>query len=283
MVRSGSGVVGGVIAPGAGGVEIGDKLGGQARGEGLAGEFGGVLVCEVLEHGERDEDGVARRPGGGFVAEQVELEGQVRLLPGDGGVDAGGVDLEQMELVWRELGDGAVGGGADLEGALEAIVGEERGAEDGGELAGGVTAEEVHLEEAVARGDEGLGEDEVVDGGGADVGNAVLVTLDGYGCDESAYGKSAIKLGQVGAGGRTDPEPGRKPGDRQQDGDKDDEQQRCLSEAATRSPGGSRAGTRLVCGQAGGECNGIVRALNSVWFGVHATGKETWFLVGVHA
>ena len=82
---------------------------------------------------------------------------------GDGGVDAAGVDLEEVELVWREHGDGAIGGGADLEVALEAVMSEEGEAEDFGELAGGVAADGVHLEEAVGCGDEGLGEDEVVE------------------------------------------------------------------------------------------------------------------------
>ena len=40
---------------------------------------------------------------------------------------------------------------------------DEGGAEDLGELAGGVAAEGVHLEEAVLSGDEALGEDEVVE------------------------------------------------------------------------------------------------------------------------
>ncbi len=87
----------------------------------------------------------------------------MRGLRGDGGVDAAAVDLEDVQLVGGEHGDGAVGGGADLEGALELVVIDEVGAEDLSELAGGMAAEEIHLEETVASGDEGLGEDEVVD------------------------------------------------------------------------------------------------------------------------
>ena len=93
----------------------------------------------------------------------TELEREMGALDGDGGVDAGGVALEEVELVGWEGGDGAVGGGADLEGALEAVVGEEAGAEDFGEGAGGVAAEGVHLPEAILCGDEALGEDEVVE------------------------------------------------------------------------------------------------------------------------
>ena len=56
---------GGVVAPGAYGVEVGDEGGGELGGEGFAGELDGVAVGEVLEHGEGDEEGVAGGPGGG--------------------------------------------------------------------------------------------------------------------------------------------------------------------------------------------------------------------------
>jgi hypothetical protein len=92
-----------------------------------------------------------------LIAEEAELEREVGALEVDGGVDAGGVAFEEVELIGGEGGDGAVGGGAEEEGALEAVVGEETGAEDFGEGAGGVAAEGVHLPEAVLRGDEALG------------------------------------------------------------------------------------------------------------------------------
>ena len=80
-----------------------------------------------------------------------------------------------MELIGREDRDGAVGGGADLHDALGAVMGDKAGAEDLGELAGGVAAEGFHLPEAVLRGDVTLGEDEVVERGGTEVGNALVV------------------------------------------------------------------------------------------------------------
>jgi hypothetical protein len=120
----------------------------------------------------------------------------VGVLDGDGGVDAGGVALEEVELVGWKGGDGAVGGGADLESTLEPVVGEEAGAEDLGECACGVAAEGVHLPEAVLCGDEALGEDEVVERGGADVGDAVGVALDGDGGGEAWDGDGAVKLGE---------------------------------------------------------------------------------------
>ena len=99
-----------------------------------------------------------------------------------------------MELVGGEDGDGAVGGGADLQGALEAVVLDEGGAEDLGELAGGVAAEGVHLPEAVLRGDEALGEEEVVEVGGVDGGDAVGVALDGDGGGEAGDGEGCRRV-----------------------------------------------------------------------------------------
>jgi hypothetical protein len=97
-----------------------------------------------------------------LIAEEAELEREMGALEVDGGVDAGGITLEEMELIGGKGGEGAVGGGAEEEGALEAVVSEEVGAEDLGEGAGGVTTEGVHLPEAVLCGDEALGEEEIV-------------------------------------------------------------------------------------------------------------------------
>jgi hypothetical protein len=170
-----------MIAPGDYGVEVGDEILGEAGGEGFAAEFGGEAGGEVLKHDEADEEAVARCPGTGLIAEETELEREMGALEVDGCVDAGRVTLEEVELIGGESSEGAVGGGADEEGALEAVVSEETGAKDFGEGAGGVASEGVHLPEAVLRGDEALGEDEVIERGGADVGNAVGVALDGDG------------------------------------------------------------------------------------------------------
>ena len=141
-----------------------------------------------MKHHQGDEEAVARGPGGGLIAEEAELEREAGALEFDGGVDAGGVALEEVELVGGEGGDSAVGGGSDEEGALEAVVCEEAGAKDFGEGAGGVAAEGVHLPEAVLSGDEALGEKEVVQGGGADMWDSVDVALDGDGSGEAGDG-----------------------------------------------------------------------------------------------
>jgi len=209
-----------VIAPGDYGVEVVDEVLGETCGEGFAAEFGGEARGEVLKHDEADEEAVAGRPGGGLIAEEAELEREVCALEVDGGVDAGGVALEEMELIGGDGGDGVVGGGADEEGALEAVVSEEAGAEDLGEGAGGVAAEGVHLPEAVLCGDEALGEEEVVERGGAEVGDAVGVALDGDGSGEAGDGEPAVELGEGVLHGLAEPVAG---GEEADDGEENDE------------------------------------------------------------
>ena len=221
FLRSGEvdgGLSGRVIAPGDYGVEVGEEVLGETRGEGFAAELGGEAGGEVLKHDECDEEAVTRGPGGGLIAEEAELEREVGALKFDGGVDAGGVALEEMELVGWESGDGAVGGGADEEGTLEAVVSDEAGTEDLGEAAGGVTSEGVHLPEAILCGDEALGEEEVVERGGAEVGDTVGVALYGDGSGEAGDGDGAIQLGQGVAHGLAEPVAG---GEDADDGEED--------------------------------------------------------------
>jgi hypothetical protein len=129
-----------------------------------------------------------------LIAEDTELDREMRALGGDGGVDATGVELEPVQLVGRERSGGAVGGGLDPEGALGAVMRDEAGSEDFGEFTGGVAAEDVHLPEAVLRGDEALCDDEIVERGGVDVRDAVGVALDGDGCGEPGDGEVSVYL-----------------------------------------------------------------------------------------
>ena len=202
----GGGVDDGMVAPGADGVEIGHEVGRELGGDGLAGQLFGEDVGEVFEHGEADQKRVARRPRSGGKAEDTELNGQMGLLDGHGGVDALGVELELMELIGWKDGEGAVGGGAELKEALRGVVGEELGAEDLGEGAGGVAAKGLHLPEAVLGGYKSLGDDEIVNAGGADVGDAVGVAGDGNSCGEGGERERAIDLGQRCVDGVTHPE-----------------------------------------------------------------------------
>jgi hypothetical protein len=124
------GLAGWMIAPGGYGVEVGDEMLREAGGEGFAVEFGGKAGGEVLKHDETDEKGVSWCPGCGLIAEEAELEWKMGALKFHRSVDSGGVSLEEVELIGGKGCDGAVGGGADEEGALKTVVSEERGAED---------------------------------------------------------------------------------------------------------------------------------------------------------
>jgi hypothetical protein len=154
-----------------------------------------------------------------------------------------------MELVGGEGGDGAIGGGSNEEGALEAIMGEEAGAKDLGEGAGGVAAERVHLPEAVLCGDEALGEKEVVERGGAEVGDAVSVALNGDGSGEAGNGDCAVELGEGVLHGLAEPVAG---GDEADDGEENDE-------------GGENDGDAADEASAVGLSRGLLRGEGFVW------------------
>ena len=196
------------VAPGVGGIEVGEESGGEMRGEGFPVELSGELGGELLGHDEGDEDGVARLPESGGVVEDMELDGEgvavegAAAVGGDEGVDAAGVDLELVKFVGGEDGDGAIGGGAELEVALLAVVCDERGAEDLGELTGTVAAKSVHLEEAVGGGYVALAEEQVVEVGGVDRWDSLGVARDGDGSGDAGDGDVAIEQAQVLGEGR---------------------------------------------------------------------------------
>ena len=120
------GLAGRMVAPRADGVEIGDQVGRKVRGERLAAELLRKAGGEVLKHGELDQERVARRPRCRLIAQQAELDGQVIVLGGDGGVDSARIDIQPVLLIGGQSGNGAVGGGAQLQRALQAVVVEQR-------------------------------------------------------------------------------------------------------------------------------------------------------------
>jgi hypothetical protein len=263
-----AGLAGWVVAPGDYGVEVVDEVLGETCAEGFAAEFGGEAGGEVLKHDEANEEAVARGPGGGLITEEAEFEREVGALEVDGGVDAGGVALEEVELIGGEGDEGAVGGGSDEEGALEAVVSEEAGAEDLGEGAGGVAAEGVHLPEAVLGGDEALGEEEVVERGGADVGDAVGVALDGDGSGEAGDGDRTVELGEGVLHGLAEPVAR---GDEADDGEENYEGGEDDGDAAEEAAvfglqGGLLRGERFVWDDVGvcemGEVHGLIASVN---------------------
>jgi hypothetical protein len=85
-------------------------------------------------------------------------------------------------------------------------------------LAGGVATEAFHLPESVLRGDVALDDDEVVEGGCVDVGDAVGVAQDGDGRGEAGDGDGAVELGQGVAHGLVCPGSG---GEEQDDDEED--------------------------------------------------------------
>ena len=173
------------------------RPGGEMGGESLARELLREAGGEVLKHHKLDQDGVARGPRRGPVGEQAELDGEAAALGGDGGVHSARVDLQPVALIGGQDGDGAVGGGAQLQAALQAVVIQQGAAKNGGKLAGGVAAQQVHLPQAVLGGDEALGKDEVVHGGGADVGHAAGVAFHRDRRGEAVDGERAVELRQV--------------------------------------------------------------------------------------
>ena len=128
-----------MIAPGAYWIEIGDLLRGKMRCEGFAAEFHRELRGEVLEHGQRDEEGVSWLPWSGCVVQQVEFDGKVTGVGiaglRDEGVDAACVRFELMELVGGEHHHRTIGGFCKLQGALQTVMRDEIWAEDFGLLA----------------------------------------------------------------------------------------------------------------------------------------------------
>ena len=112
---------------------------------------------------DSNEDGVAGGPGVGVVASRWNSRGRCGRCDGDGGVDSAGVDFQPVLLVGRQGGDCAVGGGTNLECALQAVMVQHVTAKNGGHLACCIATQQIHLPEAVLRGDVALGEDEVVE------------------------------------------------------------------------------------------------------------------------
>lgn len=226
-----------MVAPGAYGIEVRQKLRRQLCGEYFAVELLGEGVGEVLKHGQTDKDGVAGRPLSRLVAEDAEFDREMRALSGDGGVDALGVETEPMQLVGRERSGGAIGRGADLKDTLGAIVRNEAGAENFGELAGGVAAEGIHLPEAVLRGDEALGEDEVIESGGMDVRDTVGIALNGDGSREAGDGEGSVDLREGVAHGFARPVAPADEGDSHEDTGEGDEDSDGSDEDAASSYG----------------------------------------------
>jgi hypothetical protein len=224
------GLGGCMVTPGAYGIEICNEFRRELGGEGFAVQLLREAGGEVLEENDADGDCVAGCPGSGLVTEEAELDREVCPLGFHGGVDAASVEFEPAHLVGWEDGDGAVNGGSDLEGALQTVVGDHAGAENFGHIAGDVAAKGVHLPKTVLGGDVALGDDEVVERGGADVGNALGVALNGDRSREAGDRKGAVELGKRVVHGLAGPMASGEEGDDREEDKKWDEDGDCFEE-----------------------------------------------------
>ncbi len=193
----GNGSAWGMVAPRAHRVEVGNQIGRQVSGERFASELAREAGGQVLEHAEFHQHRVARRPGGRPVAEQAELHGQVGGLGDHGGVHSARVDFEPVLLLGRERGPRAVRGHAQLQCALQAVVLQRVATEDGSQLAGSMTAQHIHLPQAVLCGDEALGKDQVFHRAGADVRNALGIARHRHRRGQAIHRERAVEPGQV--------------------------------------------------------------------------------------
>jgi hypothetical protein len=136
-----------------------------------------------------------------------------------------------------------------------------------------VAAEGVHLPETILRGDEALGEEEIVEGRGADVGNAVGVALDGGGSGEARDGDSTVELGEGVAHRLMEPVTGcEEAGDGDKDGEGGEDEDDAEEEAAAKGLlGGLLRGEGFVWDDVGvcevGEVHGLIASVNGVGWG----------------
>jgi hypothetical protein len=120
------------------------------------------------------------------------------------------------------------------------------------------------LPEAVLCGDEALGEEEVVECGGAEVGDAVGVAVDGDGSGEAGDGDGAVELGEGVLHGLAEPVAG---GEEADDGEEKDEGDEGDDDAAAFGlPGGLPRGEGLVGDDVRvcevGEAHGFIASVN---------------------
>jgi MYXO-CTERM domain-containing protein len=157
------------------------------------------------------------------VVEQTEFDGKpIGLVAlGNEEIDAACVVVEASAVVGGQMVVETLGGEANLKDALRFVVPNERGAHDFSQLAVGAAARAVHLPEAVLSGDVALGNEEIVERGGVDVGHAVGVAADDnrgryYGSGKAREVDVAVKLGQRGYGGRAKPQDAGQGGEEKQ-------------------------------------------------------------------
>ena len=159
-----------------------DLVGGEGRAEPGPGQLVGVVASQVPRHRLEPRDGVDGGPLLDLVARHLEaqhgiLQRHVARVAhgGDVVVDTVRVGVEVLPRLRRQGRQLLLGDVAPTKGADDLVGLDPRRADELGEPAGRDVAAEVHLEEAVLRGDEALGPEEVVRGVGIDLGHTLLV------------------------------------------------------------------------------------------------------------
>jgi hypothetical protein len=148
-----------------------------------------------------------------------------------------------------------------------------------------VAAEGVHLPQAVLCGNETLREDEVVERGGSDVGNAVSIALDRNGSGQPGEGDCAVELREGVAHGLAEPVAGPNGADDDDEenkgGEEDDDAE---EDAAASGVEGGLFGSEGIVGNYVGvgemwQTHGLMASVNGAMdcvssSGIIATGQE---------
>ena len=98
-------------------------------------------------------------------------------LVGDRRIDARCIALQQMKLICRKSGQRTVGGSANLQGALGTVVFKQRLTKDLRQIAGGVSAQCIHLPQPVLSGHISLRRHQIVERTCPKMRNTVPVAL----------------------------------------------------------------------------------------------------------
>ncbi len=157
-------------------------------------EFALPGVGQSLVHVAGNDEGIGGLPGLRLVLEKSEFERQIILVLHDEDVDAASVGFHEGAGILVHGGEIAFGGAREAVSAEQFVGLESERADNFGELAASGSAHEVELPEAILRGDVTLGFDSVGERGGANMGDAPVVALDGDFFLDAGEGKRAVKL-----------------------------------------------------------------------------------------
>ena len=169
----------------------------------------------------------------------MKLQRQPVAVAVDERIDAACVRLELASLIRRKRCSSAISCGAELQITLHLVVQDEAGAENLGELSGGVTAQRVHLPQAILRGDVTLREEQIFHAGGVNGWNALRIARDSDRCVETVDRECAVYGRQHGSHHVSRPD---RPGD-DESGHDDEENDERKEESAKNSSASAGPGS----------------------------------------